>query len=91
VLDAQTRERLRSRGCVVYLRTSVDQQLARTRRSGHRPLLNTPDPRGTLERLMQQRVALYEAVADFAVDTDKRKVKAVVDEIAHRLAQARGA
>ena len=33
VLDPGTRERLRSRGCVVYLRTSVDQQLARTRRS----------------------------------------------------------
>ena len=31
--------RLRSRGCVVYLRTSVNQQLARTRRSSHRPLL----------------------------------------------------
>jgi shikimate kinase len=43
VLDADTRERLRSRGCVVYLRTSVDQQLARTRRGTHRPLLE-PDP-----------------------------------------------
>src|SRR5215218_9493482 len=33
VLDAGSRERLRSRGHVVYLRTSVDQQVARTRRS----------------------------------------------------------
>lgn len=31
VLDPDTRLRLRSRGCVVYLRTSVNQQLARTR------------------------------------------------------------
>lgn len=91
VLDAETRERLRSRGCVVYLRASVDQQLARTRRSGHRPLLKTPDPRGTLERLMQQRAALYETVADLVVETDGRKVRAVVEDILHRLAGTRGA
>jgi len=91
VLDAQTRERLRSRGCVVYLRTSVDQQLARTRRSTHRPLLDTPDPRGTLQRLMQQRAGLYEESADLTVDTDGRKVKTVVDEIMRCLETARTA
>jgi len=91
VLDAQTRERLRSRGCVVYLRTSVDQQLARTRRSTHRPLLDTPDPRGALQRLMLQRAGLYEETADLTVDTDGRKVKTVVDEIVRRLDAARTA
>ncbi|NJD30848.1 MAG: shikimate kinase AroK [Gammaproteobacteria bacterium] len=89
VLDPGTRERLRERGCVVYLRTSVDQQLARTRRNSQRPLLNNPDPRGTLERLMAQRAALYEEVADLTVDTDGRKVKAVVEEILRRLASER--
>jgi shikimate kinase len=81
VLDPATRERLRSRGCVVYLRASVDQQLARTRRSSQRPLLMNPDPRGTLERLMEQRAALYEDVADVTVDTDGKKVGSVVEEI----------
>jgi shikimate kinase len=89
VLDLRTRARLRSRGCVVYLRTSVNQQLTRTRRSSQRPLLNNPDPRGTLERLMAQRSALYDEVADITVDTDGRKVKTVVDEILRRLAAAR--
>jgi shikimate kinase len=91
VLDPDTRARLRSRGCVVYLRTSVNQQLARTRRSAHRPLLRTPDPLGTLERLMQARAPLYEETADLVVDTDGRKVKSVVDELERRLAAARGA
>ena len=89
VLDPGTRERLRSRGCVVYLRTSVDQQLARTRRSALRPLLMNQDPRGTLERLMGQRAALYEEVADVIIDTDGRKVGSVVDEILRRLEQDR--
>ena len=91
VLDPRTRERLRSRGCVVYLRTSVNQQLARTRRTSHRPLLNNPDPRGTLEQLMARRSPLYEDVADIAVDTDGRKVASVVDEILRRIEPVRGA
>jgi shikimate kinase len=89
VLDPQTRERLRDRGCVVYLRTSVDQQLARTRRNSLRPLLMNPDPRGTLERLMHERAALYEEVADVTVDTDGRKVATVVGEILRQLESAR--
>ena len=90
VLDEATRLRLRSRGCVVYLRTSVDQQLSRTRRSAQRPLLMNPDPRGTLARLAELREPLYEEVADLAVDTDGRRVKTVVEEILRRLEAARG-
>ena len=85
ILDAGSRARLRERGRVVYLRTSVEQQLARTRRSTDRPLLNTPDPRGTLLRLLEQRSPLYAEVADITVDTDGRKVKAVVDQICRQL------
>jgi shikimate kinase len=90
VLDPANRERLRSRGRVVYLRTSVKQQFARTRRSGHRPLLSNEDPHGTLERLMEVRAPLYEQTADLVVDTDGRKVASVVEEIVRRLAEARG-
>jgi shikimate kinase len=69
----------------------VNQQLARTRRSGHRPLLRTPDPLGTLERLMLVRAPLYEETADIVVDTDGRKVKSVVEDILRRLDGARSA
>jgi shikimate kinase len=89
VLDPETRARLRSRGCVVYLRTSVDQQLARTRRSGHRPLLRTADPRATLRQLLEQRAPLYQDVADLTIDTDGRKVLTVVEQIERQLAPAR--
>jgi shikimate kinase len=91
VLDPGTRTRLQSRGCVVYLRTSVDQQLARTRRSEHRPLLMTPDPRGTLVRLSAVRAPLYAEVADITVDTDGRRVKTVVEEILRQLGADRSA
>jgi shikimate kinase len=38
---------------------------------------------------MQQRAALYEEVADITVDTDGRKVSAVVGEILRQLESAR--
>jgi shikimate kinase len=88
VLDPATRERLRDRGRVVYLRTSVDQQLSRTRRNDTRPLLNNPDPRGTLVRLMAHRAPLYADVAEITVDTDGRKVRTVVDQICRELGVA---
>jgi shikimate kinase len=90
VLDPRTRERLRARGRVVYLRTSVDQQLARTRRSNDRPLLNNPDPRGTLERLFAERAPLYAEVAEIVADTDGRKVKTVVEQICRQLGVDQG-
>jgi shikimate kinase len=85
ILDPASRERLRSRGRVVYLRTTVGQQLARTRRGTDRPLLNNADPAGTLARLMSERAPLYESVAAITVDTDGRKVRAVVEQIAREL------
>ena len=85
VLDADSRNFLGARGFVVYLYTTVDQQLTRTRKGRHRPLLETEDPRQVLEDLMTIRDPLYREVADLVVETDGRKVKAVANEILERL------
>lgn len=81
VLDADNRHHLHSRGQVIYLRTSVDQQLARTARDRNRPLLQTDDPRTRLEELMRTREPLYREVAHHVVDTDGRRVREVVEDI----------
>lgn len=86
VLLPENRERLAARGTVVYLEASVDQQLARTRRGTHRPLLRTADPAARLSELMAIREPLYREVAHHVVTTDGRKVAAVAAEIARRLA-----
>ena len=85
VLAAQNRANLAQRGMVVYLETSVEQQLARTRRSRKRPLLETDDPRSRLEQLMAVREPLYREIAAITVRTDGRKVGAVAEEIAGQL------
>ena len=85
VMDPQNRNHLGARGFVIYLHTSVDQQLSRTRKGRDRPLLANDDPRAVLEALMATREPLYREIADLTVETDGRKVRAVANEILERL------
>jgi shikimate kinase len=87
VLLTENRERLAQRGCVVYLQTSIDQQLKRTRHDLNRPLLNTPDRSTRLQTLLEQRAPLYEGLAHIIVNTDGRHVRVVTDEIVSKLTQ----
>lgn len=85
VLREDNRQALRSGGRVVYLCTSVAQQLARTARDRNRPLLQGDDPQQVLSALMAVRDPLYRAVADIVVVTDERPPRLVVAEILDQL------
>lgn len=86
ILDPTNRERLSATGTVVYLETSIDALVARTRASKTRPLLMNDDPRAVLERLMAVRRPLYEEIADLRIETTGRQVRAVANDIRQRLA-----
>ena len=81
IIDIDSRSRLGGRGFVVYLYTTVDQQLARTKKSRERPLLESSDPRATLLHLLATRDPMYREIADIVVETDGRKVNSVANEI----------
>ena len=85
VMNADTRSNLGGRGFVVYLYTTVDQQVVRTKKGRQRPLLENGDPRGTLEELLQKRDPLYREIADLVVETDGRKVHSVASEIIEQI------
>jgi len=85
VVDPQNRSHLGGRGFVVYLYTTVEQQLSRTQKGRGRPLLENGDRKQILEELMAERETLYRDIADLIVETDGRKVKAVANEILERL------
>ena len=70
---------------MIYLHASVNQQLARTKHDRNRPLLHTDNPRQRLEDLMRLRDPLYREVADLVVDTDGKRVMAVVNQIIRKL------
>ena len=85
VLRPENRQALRSRGRVVYLHASVEQQLERTSRDRNRPLLRNAEPGKVLRNLMEIRDPLYREIADVIIETDERPPRLVVQEIIERL------
>ncbi len=77
ILDPGNRARLVATGTVIYLRTSIEEQLRRTGQSRKRPLLNTGNPRAVLESLRAEREPIYEETADIRLDTRGRRVARV--------------
>ncbi|MSO96831.1 MAG: shikimate kinase [Rhodospirillaceae bacterium] len=67
-MDAETRKLIKEQAVSLWLRAELDTLISRTKGRSHRPLLNTGDPRETLQQLMQTRYPVY-AEADVAVDT----------------------
>ncbi|MFG6667279.1 shikimate kinase AroK [Halomonas sp. HNIBRBA4712] len=84
VLREENRRALRERGTVVYLLTTVEQQLKRTARDKNRPLLQCENREQVLNNLFSQRDPLYRATSDITVRTDRRSPRAVVNDILRR-------
>ena len=86
VISARNRTLLAARGTVIYLETSIEQQLERTRRDKRRPLLNkSDDPVKVFEDLRTTRNPLYDEIADYTFSTDRSTVKAVAQFILDEL------
>ena len=81
ILDSDSRQKLQSRGFVVYLKSSIETLAERTQNDKHRPLLQNKERTETIEKLMRQRAPLYESIADMTVDTSNASVKEVVKQI----------
>jgi len=81
VLDSDNRRNLSSRGFVVYLYCSPEQQYNRTIKDKNRPLLQTEDPLSRLKELMEERDPLYRQTSDAVVTTENRTAIAVAKEI----------
>jgi shikimate kinase len=88
ILAPENRNCLAARGTVLYLKTSVEQQLSRTMKDKRRPILqdrDTEEKEQELLRLMNIRAPLYEQIADITVATDERSIRAVASEVIHIL------
>lgn len=86
VKSRKTRNRLSARGVVVYLKTTIKKQLARTQRNKKRPLLHvkTP-PRKVLKALANKRNPLYKKIANVTIRTNNQSAKVVANQIIHML------
>ena len=61
---------LANNGFVIYLETSLEDQVLRAKPSRQRPLLQDVEPKKKLQELMQKRKSLYESIADTIVKTE---------------------
>lgn len=86
VVSPENRNFLAGRGIVVYLETSIEQQLERTRKDKRRPLLqNNDDPESTLVALHKERDEQYREIADIIVATNENSIKSVANKIANQV------
>lgn len=85
VLREENRALMMSRGTVVYLRTSVEEQIRRTAKDRKRPLLQKGNPEETLRRLMAEREPLYLQLADHTITTDQCSPRSVVQELVAKI------
>ena len=81
VLQARNRSILRSIGPVIWLTADEDVIWQRVSRNRNRPLLQTADPRSTINDLMQVRYPLYREAADIIVETSSFSHQEVANRI----------
>jgi len=81
VLSTTNRAALKGSGArVVWLCADPVTLVERVKGGGHRPLLDA-DPAGTLQRMFDEREALYREVADAIVLVDNRSISDVVEAV----------
>lgn len=81
ILREQTRRILSEKTTVIYLHASVEQQIARTAKDRHRPLLQVDSPEKVLRELIAIREPLYREVAHIEVVTDERPPRFLIQHI----------
>jgi shikimate kinase/shikimate kinase/3-dehydroquinate synthase len=67
-MNEETRSRIAEQGVSVWLKADLDTLMRRVRKRSTRPLLQNPDPEGTMRRLMELRYPVY-ALADITIDS----------------------
>jgi shikimate kinase len=85
ILRPENRQYLLMSDLVVYLETSIEQQLERTSKDKNRPLLQNENPGGVLRAMAELRNPLYHQSARLTVDTNGKPPKLVTHEILHFL------
>ena len=70
-INAETRARIGKAGVSIWLKADLDVLMRRVRKRSNRPLLQNPDPEGTLRRLMDERYPIY---AEAAITIQSRDV-----------------
>lgn len=83
VLNKLNIDYLRQNSIIICLKTSPEIILQRISKDGKesRPLLNKPDPKAEIKKLLKFRAPFYAAATELQIDTSKLTVDEVVERI----------
>ena len=79
-MDTQTRRTVKETGVSIWLKADLDTLMRRVRKRANRPLLQNPDPEGTMRALIDLRYPVY-AEADLTVESREVAHEEVVEAI----------
>jgi shikimate kinase len=79
-MSAETRREIRDHGLSLWLKADLGVLYERVARRADRPLLQTENPRATLETIMNTRYPVY-AQADLTVDSFRGPIEHTVDRV----------
>ena len=79
-MNEMTRAFIAQQGVSVWLKAEFDVLMRRVRKRSNRPLLQNPDPEGTLKRLIDARYPIY-ALAELTIQSRDVAHDVIVDEI----------
>jgi shikimate kinase len=85
VLRAENVQLLREIGTIVCLTADEETLFARLASRRNRPLLQTPDPRATMQEVLRSRETIYRDAADIVIETSDLTHKEVADEVMKEL------
>jgi shikimate kinase len=88
VIRDENRSAFKKAGMVICLTADPEIIYERIKHETHRPLLQTPDPRGTIKGLLESREKFYRQ-ADLIIDTSGKTVDDTVKEIKEKVRYAR--
>lgn len=77
---------LKKNGVIFYLSASAKELYDRVKKTSHRPLLQKENPERILKELIKKREPFYK-MADFEINTEKKDLVQIVDEILEKYEQ----
>lgn len=83
-MNSETRALIGQKGISIWLKANFDVLMKRIKRRTDRPLLRTPDPAATLQRLIEDRYPVY-AHSDIAIESRDVLHDVIVDELVQSL------
>jgi shikimate kinase len=83
IVDPENLADLRQHALIVCLWASPETIYERVRHQSHRPLLQTPDPLGTIRGILAQREPVYRQ-ADVLVGVEHRNTREIAQHVVHQ-------